>query len=116
MRLSPELRKELLAPWPTRGKLARELILVDGDSPPTPGHREGWTEWRHGKARKYHRAEYWLTVGIGWLADQYPVGAAIATLMDTPLKPDWRDLFREQAPRFTGGSLDPEEDELLYAD
>jgi hypothetical protein len=92
-------------------------LLLPGDHKPYVHKTAGYTQWKNGTPKKYHRASYAIHIGIEWLKQTYPVGVMNAGLTGQPFTPDWRDEYPQALVPYRGyqESLDPDEDERLYA-
>lgn len=114
MEISELFKERLLSEFgsPARGKNWREVVIIDtGNSPPTNRDTAGYTEWKNGRAKRYHRATYTLEISSGWIRENYPVSVVTAAVVGGPVQEDYRDTYTPA----TDVSLDAEEDERLYA-
>ena len=117
MKLSIELERLILSRFPeTRGKNGRYLRVVAGNSMPVAKSKPGWTEWKNGRARKYHRADYWAEVGADWIAAQYPGGVMVSALAGAPIVPIASDFGPPLRWPWAGVETFEPESEALYAD
>ena len=138
--IEPYLRELLNAPVKFH-----EIVIDDNANRPRLVHKDGSTQWKNGRPRKYTRAVNEIRVGHGWLVREFPVTWAVQRLSNTtrfhPLtvieaadlqiisqREYWAtwlaeagrrkseaDWWMAENRRYLSHSLDPEEDNLLYA-